>query len=77
MPDLPTLELTEDMRMAEPKPEPELELTADLKELGCPYRCDDPRAKLWLDGFKVGLKHGGEVAGQALRDSFAELRAGK
>lgn len=56
--------------MNRPKAEPEVALTADLKGLGCPYGPDDHRTRPWLDGFRAGVRRGGDVAAQALIDEM-------
>lgn len=47
-----------------------------VAKLGCPYKMGDPLLDVWLAGFKVGLKHGGDIAAKAVRDSFDEAAGG-
>lgn len=68
MAELPTLELTEDMRLVEPTHE----LEVDLKAIGCPYGLDDlPLMSAWIDGYKAGLHNGGEIAVRAFQEAAA------
>jgi hypothetical protein len=57
-----------------PKPEPETEVQGDLHDLGCPYPAHDPRSLVWIEGFKAGMDHGGEIARQAVIDTLAGMR---
>lgn len=45
--------------------EPEV-LEAELKKLECPYTHTDPRASVWLDGWRVGYKVGSDQGIAAL-----------
>ncbi len=53
-----------------PQQEPEVKLTHDLKDLGCPYPLGDDRATIWLNGYHAGLRNGGEIAVRAVRDGL-------
>ena len=59
---------------SKPEHETEVVVLAGLKEYGCPYPAGDERSTIWLEGFKAGMIHGGEIAAKAIRD---EMRAGQ
>lgn len=47
------------------------EVAKDLRERGCPYHWQDPRAEAWMEGYKAGLAKGESIALQAIRDEYA------
>jgi hypothetical protein len=54
--------------------EPEVALAAEIRGMGCPYACTDPRSTAWLEGFGFGVRKGKQVALDAIRDEFALSR---
>lgn len=54
-----------------PHHEDEVEIVMAFKDFGYPYAITDDRALVWIQGFRAGMHHGGEIAARAVRDTLA------
>jgi len=45
--------------------EPEI-IAAELRDLGCPYSANDPRAKAWVEGHQVGVTKAWKIMKETL-----------
>lgn len=62
--------------LVEPSQEPEV-LAAYLKQIGCPYTIPDLRIRVWLDGYRAGLKGGEKIAKEVIAEIGEEMRKGE
>lgn len=57
--------------MNTPRPEAEVDLSAQLRDIGCPYPPHDDRAMVWLDGAKAGLELGKSIATRTIAETLS------
>lgn len=60
--------------MPAPQPEPETELTAELRAMGCPYLPHDSvRVDAWLEGYKAGMKRGHDDGREIMHEIMRDI----
>lgn len=51
-------------------PKPQVEVETQMKQWGCPYALGDPKAVIWLEGYRKGIKDGTDMAKETMHEVF-------